>query len=91
MRCGPLKHTHFMCCKEKQLSGHQKKASTLWMTFTNDKNLIHLHNLLPKLKQFSECLERWKKHNLTPICKLAVIKTFALPKLIYPLTRIRKK
>ena len=35
---------------------------------------------------FRNCLNRWKKHKLSVIGKIAVIKTFALPKLIYPLT-----
>ena len=31
-------------------------------------------------------MNRWKKHKLSVVGKIAVIKTFALPKLIYPLT-----
>ena len=61
-------------------------ASTLGITFCNKKTLYHELNLLPKIKEFSNCLNRWKKHNLSLIGKKTVIKTFALPKLIYPLT-----
>ena len=86
IRCGSLKHTNFICCEEKQFNWTSEKASTLGMTFTNDKNDMTINDLLPKLKQFTECLDRWKRHNLTPIGKISVIKTFALPKLIYPLT-----
>ena len=48
------------------------------------------YNLLPKLCEFSNCLKRWSHRKLTlmgilPIVK-NVVKTFALPKLIYPFT-----
>ena len=41
---------------------------------------------MPKIIEFCNCLSKWKKHKLSVIGKIAVIKTFALPKLIYPLT-----
>ena len=41
---------------------------------------------MPKINEFCHCLNTWKKHKLSVIGKIAVIKTFALPKLIYPLT-----
>ena len=52
----------------------------------NNKQLHHELNLLPKIKEFCNCLNTWKKHKLSLIGKVMVIKTFALPKLIYPLT-----
>ena len=62
------------------------KASTLGIVFTNDKNKYHKLNLQPKIKEFENCLNRWKTHKLSLIGKTTVIKNFALPKLIYPLT-----
>lgn len=38
----------------------------------------------PKLKEFYNCLKQWQHRKLTLIGKVTVIKTFALPKLIYP-------
>ena len=61
-------------------------ASTLGIVFTNEKYKYQKLNLEPKLKEFENCLNRWKKHKLSLIGKITVIKTFALPKLIYPLT-----
>ena len=44
------------------------------------------YNLLPKLCEFSNCLKRWSHRKLTLIGKITIVKTFALPKLIYPFT-----
>ena len=54
--------------------------------FTNDKKKYHQNNLEIKIKQFENCLNKWKLHKLSLIGKITVIKTFALPKLVYPLT-----
>ena len=43
-------------------------------------------NLYPKLNDFTNCLKGWQHRKLTLIGKITVIKTFALPKLIYPFT-----
>ena len=51
-------------------------------------------NLYPKLNDFTYCLKRWQHRKLTLMGKITVIKTFALPKLIYPFTALldpRKK
>ena len=44
------------------------------------------YNLLQKLCEFSNCLKRWRHRKLTLMDKITVVKTFALPKVIYPLT-----
>ena len=44
------------------------------------------YNLLPKLCELSNCLKRWSHRKLTLMGKITVVKTFALPKLIYPFT-----
>ena len=43
-------------------------------------------NLYPKLNDFTNCLKRWQHRKLTLMGIITVIKTFALPKLIYPFT-----
>ena len=58
----------------------------LWESHFLTKKVYHELNLLPKIKEFCNCLNRWKKYNLSLIGKIVVIKTFAFPKLIYPLT-----
>ena len=43
-------------------------------------------NLDPKIEEFKTCLKQWQHRKLTLLGKVTVIKTYALPKLIYPLS-----
>ena len=54
------------------------------MNFYNQHKLNIEKNLLPKIKDFEACLKQWQHRKLTLMGKITVIKTFALPKLIYP-------
>ena len=56
------------------------------MIFTNDRDRNLKLNLDPKLASFKCCLKQWEHRKLTLLGKVAVIKKFAMPKLIYPLT-----
>ena len=42
--------------------------------------------MLLKLNDFENCLKRWNHRQLSLMGKITVVKTFALPILIYPLT-----
>ena len=75
MRCGSLKNTNFMCCQDHNFKWNSEKASTLGMTFSNNANDIEENNLTPKLNQYLQCLQHWKKHNLTLFGKICVLKT----------------
>jgi len=46
-------------------------------------------NLDPKIEEFKTCLKQWQHRKLTLLGKVTVIKTYALPKLIYPLTNLQ--
>ena len=86
LRIGSLIDTNVEYMEERQFNWTSTEAKTLGITFnTNRTKLIEL-NLNPKLKEFEKCIENWKKRNLTTLGKITVLKTFALPKLIYPLT-----
>ena len=52
------------------------------MHFYNQQKLNIDNNLMPKIKEFEWCLEQWQHRKLTLV--VTVIKTFALPKFIYP-------
>ena len=86
LRSGSLKYSNNTFRTKKKFIWTSENASTLGITFSNNKQLYHELNLLPKIKEFCNCLNTWKKHHLSLIGKVMVIKTFALPKLIYPLT-----
>ncbi|KAH3701739.1 hypothetical protein DPMN_076733 [Dreissena polymorpha] len=62
------------------------EATTLGITFTNNEKDTVLKNILLKLQNFKNCLKSWHHRKLTLIGKNTVLKTFALPKLIYVLT-----
>ena len=86
LQVGSLKKSTLNYSKNSDFVWTSDNASTLGIAFTNEKNKYQKLNLEPKLKEFENCLNRWKKHKLSLIGKITVIKTFALPKLIYPLT-----
>ena len=86
LRSGSLSKSKDNFSTDNQFIWTSDHASTLGITFSNDKRMYKEYNLNPKIKEFCNCLNIWKKHNLSIIGKITVIKTFALPKLIYPLT-----
>ena len=67
-------------------SWSSESAKTLGITFFSESKRMQENNLLPKLCEFSNCLKRWSHRKLTLMGKITVVKTFALPKLIYPFT-----
>ena len=86
LRIGSLKNSNEIFCADKKFIWTNEKAATLGIVFSNDKVMNHELNLKPKISEFCNCLDRWKKYKLSIFGKVTVIKTFALPKLIYPLT-----
>ena len=70
-----------------QWSSDQAKALGIYFT-TNRSQTVNI-NLNPKIEEFKTCLKQWQHRKLTLIGKVTVIKTYALPKLIYPLTVLK--
>jgi len=62
------------------------KATTLGITFTNNSHEMLNENLNPKIKEFELCLHKWSLWKLSLLGIITVLKSFAVPKLIYPLT-----
>ncbi len=86
LKIGELRHNPSQWCNSNRYTWSNDQASTLGIIFTNNKTKLHELNLVPQIKSFQNCLKNWQKWNLTLIGKITVLKTFALPKLIYPLT-----
>ena len=82
------KNTNITYLNEKAYEWTSTSAKTLGIIFHTDRDQILELNLQPKIIEFKKCLETWKKRNLTPLGKITVIKSFAIPKLIYPLTTL---
>ncbi|KAH3718266.1 hypothetical protein DPMN_061068 [Dreissena polymorpha] len=82
---GKLKQSNVQY-KKMKFNWTSDEATTLGITFTNNEKDTVLKNILPKLQNFKNCLKSWHHRKLTLIGKNTVLKTFALPKLIYVLT-----
>lgn len=59
-------------------------AKTLGITFHTDIKRNNELNLAPKIKDFKKCLRQWQHRKLTLMGRITVVKTYALPKLVYP-------
>ena len=86
LRIGNLINTNVCYMEEKNFHWTSTSAKTLGVTFHTDLSKMHELYLEPKIKEFENCLESWKKRNLSLMGNITVVKTFALPKLVYPLT-----
>ena len=88
LRIGSMKINTIEYLKNRKYLWSSDEAKCLGMTFNTNKRNIFLSNLEPKIKEFEECLQQWQHRKLTLMGKIVVIKNYALPKLIYPLTSL---
>ena len=87
LRIGSLKNTEVNYNHDdNEFKWTSSECTTLGMVFNTNLSLMHELNITPKINECKKVLKQWNKWNLTLIGKIAVLKTFALPKLIYPLT-----
>lgn len=86
LRIGTLRYTNKKFCKSKKFVWTSNEASTLGICFSNDHRKIHELNLEPKINAFQHTLYKWKRWKLSLIGKITVLKSYAFPKLVYPLT-----
>ena len=86
LRVGSLKNTTLTYCDELRFQWTSDNAKTLGTVFSNNNEDVFKLNFLPKLQSFKNCLKQWEHRKLTLMGKVTVIKTFALPKLILPLS-----
>ena len=88
MRVGALKNTQIIFNKYKHFTWTSEESKTLGFYFTNDENLNIDKNIQPKLQAFKNCLKQWHHRKLTLLGKVTVVKTFALPKIMYTLSAL---
>ena len=86
LRAGSLKSTPIELCKSKKFHWKSDYAKALGMVFYNDVIKTSKHNLEIKIEDFKKCLKQWQHRKLTLMGKITVVKSFAFPKLVYPLT-----
>ncbi len=86
LKIGALKNSPIEFCKHKQFIWNSNHASTLGIEFSNEPREIMSLNIPAKVHAFETCLNKWKRWKLSLIGKITVLKIFAIPKLVYPLT-----
>ncbi len=79
LRVGALKKTMLKLLPEKVFKWTSVSAKTLGITFSNNNADVHEYNIMQKVLEFEQCLEKWKRRKLSLIGKITVIKTFAAP------------
>ena len=72
--------------KKRKFNWETKKAKTLGITFSQNNKELLKDNLEPKIKEFTNCIKSWEHRKLSLLGKITVIKSLALPKIIYTLT-----
>ena len=85
LRIGSLGKHNVIFCPEKNIHWTSISATALGIVFHNNKLCMVNNNIQQKIDAFNQCMKSWSKWNLTLIGKNT---TFAVPKLIYPLTVI---
>jgi hypothetical protein len=86
IRTGNLEKNNITYMINRNFNWKNKKAKALGIIFSSSNKDLLKDNLEPKITEFMKCLKSWEHRKLTLLGKITVIKTLALPKLIYPLT-----
>lgn len=88
LRIGATKNTNIIYLEKKKFQWSSTVAKALGMFFSTNREQNSKLNLDSKIKSFENCLKQWQHRKLTLMGKVTVIKTFALPKLIYALSSL---
>jgi len=88
LRIGSLRNHNVIFCPEKNIHLTSISSTALGIVFHNNKLGMGNNNI--QIDAFNQCLNSWSKWNLTLIGIITVLKTFAVPKLKYPLTVIER-
>ena len=81
-----MKYSDLILCPDKKLNWSNLNFKILGLDFSLDLDSIIDINLTKKIKELFAILKSWQHRKLTPIGKITVIKTLALPKLFHLLT-----
>ncbi len=91
-QCGDLNCTNMytdeliVCMEEHDLV--DGALCTHDITISNDPEVILIEIVLPRLKVFDNILTMWHSRGLTIKGKVTILKSLALPKLLYPISVI---
>ena len=88
LRIGTMIKNETIYLRHRKFIWSSTEASALGITFNTNKHLTFQINLESEIKVFEACLKQWQHRKLTLMGKITVIKSYALPKLIYTLTSL---
>ena len=74
------------CTSEFGIQWTEGPLQTLGITISNDIDIILKDNFLPRLKTFDNVLNLWFTRGLSLKGKVTILKSLALPKLLYPMS-----
>ena len=86
LRTGSLKNTEILYMNKRKFTWSSQKAKALGITFNTNNECFIKDNIDKKIEEFNNVLKQWQHRKLSLLGKITVIKSIALPKLIYPLT-----
>ena len=86
LRVGTLKNSNIKYSSENKFTWTSESATALGITFYNNHRETIKYNTNKKINEFHMTLKQWSHRKLTLMGKVTVVKSYALPKLIYPLT-----
>ena len=89
LRAGSLKNTNITYLNKRKFTWSSEKAKALGITFHTNKELFIKENIDKKIEEFNHVLKQWQHRKMSLLGKITVIKSIALPKLIYPLTVLK--
>ena len=90
LRCGSSKNTNIILLKKRNFEWSSDNAKALGITFHTNHELFIKENIDKKIEEFNNVLKQWQHRKMSILGKITVIKSLALPKLIYPLTVLQK-
>ena len=61
LRSGSLKNSNETFNTGNKFTWTSENANTLGITFPNNKQMYNEYNIIPKVKEFCNCLNKWKK------------------------------
>ena len=85
LKSGSLRNSNIHYCDDKKFQWKSDSVKALGMFFYNDSQLTNSNNV----NDCKNCLKQSMHRKLTLMGKIIVVKSFALPKLIYPLTVLK--
>ena len=86
LRAGLLSQSETKYGQNTNFQWTSESVKALGITFCT-RSLLNLKtNLEPKIDSFKNCLKQWQHRKLTLLGKVTVVKSLALPKLIYALS-----